>query len=230
MIRLQKLLASAGLCSRRHAEDHIKMGLVRVNNQLITRMGVKIDPDRDIITFKGQIVKTATKKLYIMLNKPPGYITSCHQPGRKLVTDMVKIPGMRIFPVGRLDKDSCGLLLLTNDGKLHQRLAHPSFNHEKEYQVMVKEPISNQTLEVLRCGVQLKDGITRKAGVKRISSRKFCIILKEGRNRQIRRMTAAMGSHVIHLRRIRVAELWLGELKQGSWRYLTTKEEAKFWL
>jgi 23S rRNA pseudouridine2605 synthase/23S rRNA pseudouridine2604 synthase len=161
--------------------------------------------------------------IYIMLNKPKGYITSCRHGSRKIVMDLINIPH-RLYPVGRLDKDSTGLLLLTNDGGLHLRLTHPSFDHEKEYEVEVAEPIPDASLEVMRKGVILDGVKTRKATVQRISGRKFTIVLKEGKKRQIRRMVEAVGNKVVGLHRIRMAGLRLGDLAPSQWRYLSKEE------
>jgi pseudouridine synthase len=223
-IRIQKYLSSAGICSRRKAESYIRAGRVRVNGQTVTVLGTKIDPHKDRIEVDGRPVGAPAQKLYIALNKPKGYVTSCDHPGQDLVVDLVDLPD-RIYPVGRLDKDSVGLLLLTNDGRLHHRLSHPSFDHEKEYEVSVKHPIDDGTLAHLSRGVVLKGGRTRPARVERLSGHRFRIVLKEGRNRQIRRMVRKMGHEVIRLKRIRVANIRLGRLPTGAWRHLTPAEK-----
>ncbi len=223
-IRIQKYLSSAGICSRRKAESYIRAGRVRVNGQTVTVLGTKIDPHKDRIEVDGRPVGAPAQMLYIALNKPKGYVTSCDHPGQDLVVDLVDLPE-RIYPVGRLDKDSVGLLLLTNDGRLHHRLSHPSFDHEKEYEVSVKHPIDDGILAHLSRGVVLKGVPTRPARVERISGRRFRIVLKEGRNRQIRRMVSKVGHEVIRLKRIRVANIRLGRLPTGAWRYLTPAEK-----
>jgi pseudouridine synthase len=223
-IRIQKYLSSAGICSRRKAESHIRAGRVRVNGKTVTVMGMKIDPHKDRIEVDGRPVGGAVQKIYIALNKPKGYVTSCDHPGQDLVVDLVDLPD-RIYPIGRLDKDSVGLLLLTNDGRLHHRLSHPSFDHEKAYEVSVEHPIDDGALAHLSGGVVLKGVKTRPARVERISGRRFHIVLKEGRNRQIRRMVSKMGHKVIRLKRIRVANIRLGNLPAGAWRHLTAAEK-----
>jgi pseudouridine synthase len=223
-IRIQKYLSSAGICSRRKAESYIRAGRVRVNGKTVTELGTKIDPQKDRIEVDGHPVGAPAQKLYLALNKPKGYVTSCDHPGQDLVVDLVDLPD-RLYPVGRLDKDSVGLLLLTNDGRLHHRLSHPSFDHEKEYEVSVKRPIDDGILAHLSRGVVLKGVPTRPARVERLSGRRFRIVLKEGRNRQIRRMVRKMGHEVIRLKRIRVANIRLGRLPTGAWRHLTPAEK-----
>jgi len=161
--------------------------------------------------------------VYIALNKPKGYVTSCEQPGEKLVTDLVNVPE-RIYPIGRLDKDSTGLLLLTNDGPLHHRLSHPSFDHEKEYVVTLAAPVSDSALHKMAEGMLLSGKRTRPAEIHRISLRRFRIILKEGKNRQIRRMVRKVGQEVLGLQRIRIAGIRLGKLDSGKWRFLDPDE------
>ncbi|MFO7860877.1 MAG: pseudouridine synthase, partial [Desulfosalsimonas sp.] len=165
-VRLQKFMADAGICSRRRAEDYIRRGLVRVNGETVTQMGTTVDPGADRVEVSGKPVVPARQDVYIILNKPAGYICSCSQPGRKIVLDLVRVD-QRVFPVGRLDRDSTGLVLLTSDGRIHHRLAHPSFDHEKQYQVEVDRPVSDAKLDELRHGVQLADGMTRPAKVVR---------------------------------------------------------------
>jgi 23S rRNA pseudouridine2605 synthase len=223
IIRLQKYIANAGVCSRRRAEHHIQNGEVKVNGRVVTQLGVKIDPESDRVEVAGHLIEPHQTMIYIMLNKPKGYITSCRHGSRKTVIDLIDIP-QRLYPVGRLDKDSTGLLLLTNDGELHLRLTHPSFDHEKEYEVEVDTPISDESLQMMRNGIFIDGAITRKTKIKRLSDRRFRMILQEGRKRQIRRMAEAVGNKVTGLHRIRVAGLRLGDLALGEWRYLTEKE------
>ncbi|MCF6248394.1 MAG: rRNA pseudouridine synthase [Desulfobacula sp.] len=224
-MRLQKYLAHAGICSRRKAEEHILNGFVQVNTYVVKELGTKVDPSKDKVLFKGQpvILKIATSKIYIALNKPVGVISSCSHQNAKIVLDLVKVDE-RIYPVGRLDKDSKGLLLLTNDGDLHNKLSHPSFNHEKEYIVTTREPVSDASLLSMARGIMIEKKKTRKAKVKRLSGSSFCITLKQGRNRQIRKMVAQTGNKVDMLKRVRIANINLGSLKKGQWRYLSPKE------
>jgi pseudouridine synthase len=223
LIRLQKFLSQAGVCSRRKGEEYIKAGFVRVNNTVVTELGTKIDPVNDIIEFKGKVVTPENDLVYIALNKPKGYVTSCSQPGEEIVIDLIDIP-QRVYPIGRLDKDSTGLLILTNDGNLHHRLLHPSFDHEKEYDVTVSSPITDGSLQHIAAGMPMMGTKTRPAEIIRLSPRRFRIVLKEGKNRQIRRMVRKVGNHVTQLKRLRVSNIELGRLKKGTWRYLTEKE------
>jgi pseudouridine synthase len=223
LIRLQKFLSQAGVCSRRKGEEYIKAGLVRVNNTVVYELGTKIDPLNDRVEFKGKIVTLENNFVYIALNKPKGYVTSCSQPGEKIVLDLIDIP-QRVYPIGRLDKESTGLLILTNDGNLHHRLLHPSFDHEKEYDVTVSSPITDGALKNIAGGLPMMGIKTRPAEIIRISPRRFRIVLKEGKNRQIRRMVRKVGNHVTQLRRLRISNIELDKLKKGTWRYLTEKE------
>jgi len=223
-VRLQKWLASAGVCSRRKGEVLIQEGRVAVNGQVVTEQGVKIDPETDRVAVDGVPVEAAEEDLvYIIVNKPRGVVTSCEQEGVPVVVDLVDCDA-RVYPVGRLDKDSIGLVLLTNDGRLHHRLLHPSFDHEKEYEVTVARPIGDGALRRMAEGMPLMGTRTRPARVHRTAGRRFRIILKEGKNRQIRRMVRKVGNHVVMLKRIRMASLRLGNLKEGRWRHLTTGE------
>ncbi|HUV50958.1 MAG TPA: pseudouridine synthase [Anaerolineae bacterium] len=223
-MRLQKFLSMAGLCSRRHGEKYITDGDVKVNGKVVTQLGTKIDPKKDRVEVKGKHIEFKQDLVYIALNKPRGYVTSCKQPGDKIVLDLLDISG-RVYPVGRLDKDSTGLLLLTNDGNLHHKLSHPSFDHEKEYEVTVASHITDGALLNMAEGMPIKGTKTRPAETKRISPTQFRIVLKEGRNRQIRRMAGKTGNNVTHLKRIRIANIRLGRLATGTWRYLTEKEK-----
>jgi 23S rRNA pseudouridine2605 synthase/23S rRNA pseudouridine2604 synthase len=225
-MRLQKYLSEAGICSRRKGEEYIKAGLVRVNSRIVTELGTKVNPEKDRVEFDGKIIALTSEPIYIALNKPKGYVTSCSHPGEKIVLDLIDIP-QRIYPIGRLDKDSTGLLILTNDGTLHHMLSHPSFDHEKEYDVTVSMPITGGSLKNIAKGLPMMGTKTRPAEINRISSRRFRIVLKEGRNRQIRRMVRKVGSHVIRLKRIRVSKIKLGRLAEGNWRNLTEKEKTE---
>lgn len=223
-IRLQKFLADAGLCSRREAERRISEGRVKINGKKILEMGVRVLP-QDRVEMDGKIVSKKEAPVYIILNKPAGYVSSCKHANEKPVTDLVKIKE-RIFPVGRLDKDSTGLLLLTNDGPLHHLLSHPSFDHEKEYLVQTRRALSDGDLKQMAEGLVIDGKKTRKALVFREGESAFRIVLKEGRNRQIRKMTASLGAEVKTLHRIRMAFLEMGDLAPGKWRYLS-KDEIK---
>jgi pseudouridine synthase len=226
LMRLQKFLSEAGICSRRKGEEYITAGLVRVNNMVVTELGTKVDPEKDRIEFKDKPVTLKNDRVYLMLNKPKGYVTSCSHSGEKIVLDLIDIP-QRVYPIGRLDKDSTGLLLLTNDGSLHHRLLHPSYDHEKEYDVTVSKPITDGALKNIAAGMPMMGTKTRPSEIKRISSRRFRIVLKEGKNRQIRRMIRKVGNHVTRLRRVRISNIRLGTLPEGGWRFLTEKEKKR---
>ena len=221
-IRLQKFIAKSGVCSRRKAEEFILQGKVKVNGQIIDRMGVVVDPENDLVSVNGKLIKPEKDKVYIILNKPPGYVSSCDHKGKKIVTDLIDVKE-RIYPVGRLDMNSRGLILLTNDGPLHNKLSHPSFDHEKEYIVKTNILLTNGELKKLSKGVVIDGRLTRKAIVKK-NKDAYTFILKEGRNRQIRKMVETLNKKVVDLKRIRMASLNLGSLKQGKWRYLDKRE------
>ena len=223
-VRLQKFLSAAGVCSRRKGEELIVAGKVAVNGETVVELGTKIDPDQDQVEVDGITIQPVHTLIYIALNKPEDYVTSCSHPGEKVVVDLVDI-SERIYPVGRLDKDSTGLLLLTNDGRIHHRLSHPSFDHEKEYDVTVARPISNGALKKMSDGLPLMGTKTRPARITRISPRRFRMVLQEGKNRQIRRMVRKVGNEVTRLQRKRFAGIELGNLPPGKWRHLSRSEK-----
>jgi 23S rRNA pseudouridine2605 synthase/23S rRNA pseudouridine2604 synthase len=225
-IRLQKFLSEAGVCSRRQGEQFILAGRVKVNGQVVSVLGAKVDPDKDRVAVDGAPVSVEQKAVYIALHKPAGVVTSCRHRGEAVVVDLVDIPE-RIYPIGRLDKESTGLLLLTNDGRLHHRLSHPSFDHEKVYEVGVDRVITEGALKRLAKGMPLGETRTRPAVVKRLSGRRFRIVLQEGRNRQIRRMLRKLGYQVVTLKRTRMANVQLGDLAPGQWRHLTSGEKKR---
>lgn len=224
MIRLQKYLSQAGRCSRREGERLIQEGRVTVNGEVVTQLGARVDPDIDQVAVDGQPVEDAGDLVYILLNKPPGYISSCRHRKEKIVLDLIDAD-QRIYPVGRLDKESEGLLLLTNDGRLHHRLSHPSFDHEKEYEVTTARSLSDDDLREMASGIMLSGRRTRPARVRRLSARRFRIVLQEGRNRQIRRMLGRLNHEALRLKRTRMAGVRLGALPKGAWRNLTEKEK-----
>ena len=223
-MRLQKFLSRAGICSRRKGEEYIKAGWVKVNGKIVTELGVKVDPEQDAVEVDSDAIRSDSTPIYIALNKPRGYVSSCHQQNEKIVLDLLDI-SERVYPVGRLDKDSTGLLLLTNDGRLHHRISHPSFNHEKEYEVTVDKPLREGALRKLAKGLPMMGTRTRPARVKRISARRFRIVLQEGKNRQIRRMVRKVGNQVVDLKRVRIANIELASLPPGRWRHLAAKEK-----
>ncbi|MGD9731833.1 MAG: pseudouridine synthase [Desulfamplus sp.] len=226
-MRLQKFLSQAGVCSRRKGEEYIAAGLVTVNGNTVTQLGSSIDIEKDEVKFQGEILTLQPQKsrIYIALNKPIGVIASCSHsyPNEKIVLDLIDI-NQRIYPVGRLDKDSSGLLLLTDDGELHNKLSHPSYNHEKEYIVTTVEPVSQSALKKMADGVMLDGKKTRRAQVEQLSRFKFKIILKQGLNRQIRRMVEKTGNQVKELIRVRIGVIKLDSLEVGKWRFLNKNE------
>ncbi len=226
-MRVQKILAGAGLGSRRQCEELIVEGRVKVNDR-VAKLGDKADPERDIIYLDGVPLDLRTEKKYFLLNKPPGYITTVSDPqGRPTVMDLIREEG-RFFPVGRLDKDTRGLLLITNDGHLAQRVMHPRFGMSKTYTVLAEGYLTPGKLKRLREGVELEDGITIPAKVRvlgRYGDRVLLeITLKEGRKRQVRRMCAAVGLKVLDLVRTRLGPLDLSGVPEGSYRELTPEE------
>lgn len=228
-VRLQKYLANQGIASRRAAEKLIQEGMVRVNGQLIREMGVKIDPTQDQVTVGGQLVRSGQRMRYILLHKPVGYICSVRdERGRRTVLDLVSDIPERVYPVGRLDYDTSGLLLLTNDGELTQRLLHPSGEVDKTYLAEVRGSLSRSTAERLARGVRLSDGLTAPARVRivrhKADSTLVELTIHEGRNRQVRRMLEAVGHPVWRLKRLREGGLDLQGLAVGQWRELTDKE------
>ncbi len=223
LMRLQKFLSAAGVCSRRKGEALMAAGRVQVNGQVVTVLGTKIDPDTDRVEVDGRRVVDRSGLIHLALHKPEGVVTSCDQDDTTVVLDLIDLEA-RVYPIGRLDKDSTGLVLLTNDGPLHHRLLHPSFDHEKEYEVTVDRPIPQGALRRLAQGMPLMGTRTRPARVTRLSASRFKIVLQEGRNRQIRRMVRKVGHKVLRLHRMRVANIHLGDLKPGQWRHLTSEE------
>lgn len=225
--RLQKLLSAAGVCSRRAAEEYITAGRVTVNGET-AELGWKADPKQDEIRVDGKLLAQKEEHVYLLLNKPRGYVTTLSdEKGRKNVADLVKDCGVRVYPVGRLDLDSEGLLLMTNDGAFMQRLLHPSGEVNKTYHVSVYGPV-NGAAEKLAAITDLDGEKIRPAQVrvlkKTAQTAELSITIHEGKNRQIRRMCAACGLTVKRLRRVQEHTLVLGDLPVGQWRYLTEQE------
>ena len=221
--RVHKILARAGVASRRRCEELIAEGRVEVNG-VVVGLGAQLDVSHDIVTIDGAFVPLAPDAVYYVLNKPAGYVTTAHDPqGRPTVIDLVP-PEPRVFPVGRLDLDTEGLLLLTNDGELTYRLTHPSFGIEKEYLAEVEGTPSRGTLRLIREGIELDDGPTAPAKVALVHPNLLRLVIHEGRNRQVRRMCAAVGHPVVRLVRVRIASLVTGSLAPGQWRPLDGDE------
>jgi 23S rRNA pseudouridine2605 synthase len=228
--RLQKYLASRGVASRRAAEQLISAGRVEVNGRVVTRLGTQVEPT-DRVEVDGSLVEPAAGNVYLALNKTPGTVATTSDPWRRpTVVDLVAGPG-RLFPVGRLDADSEGLLLLTNDGELANRLMHPRYGCEKEYLVLVRGRPTAERLEQLRAGVELAEGLTAPALVELADTapngrRWVRVVLREGRKRQVRRMLGVVGLTVERLLRVRIGSLELGSLPPGKSRPLTRAEVA----
>ena len=227
--RLQKVIAHAGIVSRREAERFITEGRVAVNGSIVTQLGTKVDPTRDKINVDGRLVKSFPGKVYVLMNKPAGYVSTLKDPQeRPVVTDLLDRINTRVFPVGRLDYDAEGVLLLTNDGELAHRLQHPRYGISRTYEVKVKDVPANSQLSRLRKGVRLEDGITLPAKAKFLKkTTKNCwlkITLYEGKNRQVKRMCAAVGHPVLKIKRVSLGPLSLGDVSRGKYRHLTQDE------
>jgi 23S rRNA pseudouridine2605 synthase len=230
--RLQKILAQAGICSRRAAEELIRAGQVTVDGKVVTEMGLKVDLKTQKITAKGQPVGFSEKKMSVLLNKPEGYVTTLSDPqGRPIVTELLKKVPERLFPVGRLDFDTKGALILTNDGDLAQRVQHPSFEVNKTYVARVTGKPSAAQLTRLEEGLEVDGHLTAPATLKlRKSTPKesvFEITIHEGRKRQVRNMFSAIGHEVTELTRISYGNLQLGSLKPGKFRFLSKSDIAR---
>lgn len=231
MERLQKFISQAGVASRRAAEQLIRDGKVSVNGKVVTELGTKVEPLKDKVSVEGKLIKQETQQVYFILNKPKGYLSTAKDDrGRKTVLDL--LPGVkeRIYPVGRLDNNTEGLLVLTNDGELMNQLLHPKYEIYKTYVVKVDRSPSEEKLDRLRVGVTLDDGVTAPAKL-HVTARDpmrdlttIEITIHEGRNRQIRRMFAAIGHDVKALKRIEFAGLTLSGLRRGQYRELTSAE------
>jgi 23S rRNA pseudouridine2605 synthase len=227
--RLQKILSTAGVASRREAEKYISAGRVTVNGVVVSELGAKAEPGKDRIAVDGKELAFPERKLYVLLNKPVGYVTTMKDPqGRPVVVDLVKDLKERVYPVGRLDYNTEGLLLLTNDGEWANRLMHPRHEVEKEYLVRVRGAVAPEQLRKLGEGVELEDGTTAPAKAILLretgSSTWISLSIHEGRYRQVRRMCEAVSLTVVRLKRIRYGTLELGHMKPGEHRLLTQEE------
>lgn len=229
--RLQKLLAAAGLCSRRQAETLIEAGRVTVNGRVAT-LGEQADPRQDLVEVDGKPLKRQESAVYLLMHKPVGVVTTLSDPeGRSVVTDLLHDVPARVYPIGRLDLTTSGLLLLTNDGALANRLAHPSHQVDKTYLVRVRGMLTAEAMRSLEQGVALDDGMTAPARVDRVRRSGghawFELTIHEGRNRQVRRMCETLGLPVSRLMRIRYAFLTLDDLAPGQYRHLNADEVAR---
>lgn len=231
-MRLQKYLSQAGICSRRKAEEYIRSGLVKVNWE-IAEIGQSVEKGKDKVELLEKAIKEQKNLVYYKLNKPRWIVTTCAQNEEKNIIDILNIKE-RVFPIGRLDKDTTGLILLTNDGRLTNYLIHPRYEHEKEYIVETFAKIDDDALEKMRNWLFILWSYTKKAKIERISSGKFGIIITEWRNRQIRRMVEKVWSRVKKLKRIRIENIKLWKLDFWEYQKLTEKELndlfEKLWL
>ena len=232
-MRLQKYLAECAVASRRKSEELIKNGKIQVNGKIVTELGTKINPDTDIVEYNGKVIKPETQKVYILLNKPIGYVTTTKdQFKRDTVTDLVKI-GKRLVTVGRLDMYTSGALILTNDGDFVYKVTHPKYEIEKTYVATVKGIIKDEDVEKLRQGVKIENYISKPAKVKILKTdaeknfSRIEITIHEGKNREVRKMCEAIGYKVMALHRSKIAGIGVKDIPLGKWRYLTKSEVAK---
>ncbi|MCT4591796.1 MAG: rRNA pseudouridine synthase [Candidatus Gracilibacteria bacterium] len=226
-IRLNKYLSEQGICSRREAEKLITEGAIKINGKITQEQGIKIDPEKDKLEIsESALQKKSEEKVVYALNKPIGYVSSTHATSveKNIVTDLLKVPE-RIYPIGRLDKDTSGLLLMTNDGDICYKLTHPKFSHKKIYLVETYKEVSDEALDKLRKGVTLFGEKTLPTKIEKISSHRFKITLKEGKNRQIRRIFRKIGSNVKRLKRIQIGELELKSLDIDTGKYVKLKQD-----
>ena len=230
-IRLQKFLSNNGICSRRNAEQLIIDGKIQVNGKTVTELGTKINPEKDTVTYNGQEVKPVQKKMYILLNKPIGYVTTVkEQFGRPTVIDLVKGIDAKLLPVGRLDMYTSGALILTNDGDFIYKVTHPKNEVEKTYNATVRGIITKEDVEKLEQGVEIEDYTSGKAKVKILKTdeqknfSRVQITIHEGKNREVRKMCETIGKPVIALHRARIGNIDVKDIKIGNWRYLRENE------
>ena len=232
-VRLQKFLSNHGICSRRKAEELILNGLIKVNGEVVTQLGKKINPEKDEVIYKGNKIGKTDKKVYILLNKPIGYVTTTKdQFGRNTVLDLVKVKE-KILPVGRLDMYTSGALILTNDGEFIYKVTHPKYEVEKTYNVTLKGIITKDEIQNLEQGVKIENYISGNAKVKILKLDKekdisrIEITIHEGKNREVRKMCNSIGKKVLALHRSKIENIDVKKLKLGEWRYLTNREVEK---
>ncbi len=228
MIRLQKYIADCGVASRRKAEELIKQGSVKVNGSIVNEMGLKVS-DRDQVEVNGKLVRPESKKVYIMLNKPSGYVTTVKDQFRRpTVIDLLKDVNERVFPVGRLDYETTGLLILTNDGDFTHKMTHPRHEIKKTYLATIAGCPSKEEIDRFESGLKIENYTTSPAKLRIVSKKEnTCVIevtIHEGKNRQVRKMCEAIGHPVLSLKRISLGNLTLGDLSDGSWRELSRNE------
>ncbi len=234
-VRLQKYLAQCGLASRRKAEQMIAEGLISIDGKVVTEMGVSITPGVNLVTFAGKQVKAKEELVYYLLNKPKGYVTTLSDPqGRPIVTSLIKEEGNRLFPVGRLDLDTEGALIMTNDGQLAQKIQHPSNETNKTYEALIKGFPGKEKITLLENGIHLEGKITAPASITVLASKgQNCLIkitIHEGRKRQVKKMFSLIGHPVLNLKRIAYGKLFIGNLSIGSYRQLNPADLKKIFL
>lgn len=239
--RLQKFLSSAGVASRRKSEELIQAGRIKVNGNIITELGIKINPNKDIIEFDNQVIKKQEEKIYILLNKPIGYVTTVEdQFNRPTVMDLIKKVNKKVVPVGRLDMYTSGALLLSNDGEFVNKITHPKNEIEKTYNVTLKGIISKEEVKKLQDGVEILDKEkiykTQNAKVKILKTdeeknfSRIQISIHEGKNREVRKMCESIGKKVLALHRSRIGMLDVKDIKLGNWKYLSEKDIEKIFM
>lgn len=226
--RLQKYMAACGIASRRKCEEIILQARVKVNGKIVNELGVKIDEEKDLVTLDDKLIKKEKNKVYIALNKPKGYVSTVRdERGRKTILDLVDVTE-RIYPIGRLDYDTSGLILLTNDGDIYNKIIHPKQEKNKIYIALIKGIPTENDIKKFEIGINIEGYVTAPAKFKIIKKFKdYCeveIIIHEGRNRQIRKMCDFINHQVLELKRIQIGDIKLGNLPLGKWRYLSTKE------
>lgn len=233
-IRLQKYMAECGVASRRKAEEYILDGKVQVNGKIVTELGTKINPNKDVVYFNNRKIENEGKNIYILLNKPMGYVTTTKdQFNRETVLDLIKNVKGRVVPVGRLDMYTSGALILTNDGNFTYKITHPSHEINKTYIATIRGIITEEEVNKLKNGVKIDDYTTRPAKVKIMKTdiekniSRIEITIHEGKNRQVRKMCEAIGRNVMALHRTKIGDINVKDLKIGEWRYLTPKEVEK---
>lgn len=224
LVRLNKYLADRGVASRRKCDEYIAAGRIHINGKVVTELGTKVDTEKDEVRIDAIVAQDKQKLIYIALNKPVGYVCSVTGPEEPKVTELVAHIDARLFPVGRLDKLTSGLLLMTNDGRFAYELTHPKFEKEKEYVVKVREKVTPTIEAQLGKSFYINGKLTRPAEITLMGPHLFSVILREGRNRQIRRMCERSGLHIEKLKRIRIGPLMLGELAVGYTRTLSKSE------
>lgn len=226
--KLQKYVSDSGLMSRRAAEKEIELGNFEINGKT-AKIGDRVNPKTDVVKYKGKVIKPVKRKVYICLNKPAGYVTTMSDElGRKSISELVEDVGVRVYPAGRLDMDSEGLIICTNDGEFANLLMHPGGNIKKIYHVMIRGKVENSTIDALRAMRTLDDEQISPVGVEVLerneNASKLKMVLSEGKNRQIRRMCEQCGLSVMQLKRIAIGNVFLGNLESGKWRYLSKEE------